>query len=379
MLSLGLLVINQLDDYKVAVLYGIVPLVFVVILVMEGRILLGNRSLNTFLIFFAWACLGIFYTVNNDLTEDYLSILLGNCILWYSAYRIVIRTESIRGLLIILAISLTYNALQGYITPVEVVEKVGYGRATGLFANSNALGFMMWYGIVVVSALWVLWKNNWLMKAALVGIALLLLFVLLNSGSRKNAFAVVVYASILIYYLGRSGYRFGAVALTAVALVFYFVVEDQSNVVSDSALGQRFQSDNVERGAEFRLLLIEEGINFFLSHPLMGISLGSFTTYSAYGKMSHNDYVEVLSGTGLVGILLYLAVYYLFFKRNQQLLKNKETRNLGAVLQAFLAGFLLLGMGRPSLLDPLAILILGFFQSLSYRGDALIQAENKTS
>jgi O-antigen ligase len=349
------------------VLYGVVPGVFFILLLVEQKFFLINKSLNFYILFVAWASLSLIYTVNQEMTANYITILLGNIVLWYSAYRIVINTNNYIGLLFILGISLLYNAFQGYVTPVEVSEKVGYGRATGLFSNSNALGFIMWYGIVICTSLFLLRKNKLLMRIGLITVACLFVYVLISSGSRKNAIALVFFLASLIFFLSKGRYKVIALLFLVASAMIYVTYGE--GLLADTTLGQRLEGETIERGGENRLSLIKEGFSFFFNSPLFGIGLGSFTTYSSIGKMSHNDYIEVLSSTGLLGFILYAVIYVHFFKQNLRLMRHAETRKLGALLQAFLLSFLLLGLGRPSFLDPTAMLVLGFFQALAQKGN----------
>ena len=365
LVSFGLIVLNLFKELKIMVLYGIIPLCFFVILYLERKIDISNKSLNQYLFFLIWSSIGVFYGPNLDKTINYLSILLGNVVLWYSIYRFVTEGASNVKLLLLLCVSMFYHIYNGVVTPVEVVEKLGYGRATGMFTNSNALGFMMWYSIVSCTFLIYLIKKRLIWKAALLGVIGLCIWILLSSGSRKSAIAVVIFGFTFLFLISKSTKKILALGGIGVLSLIYISFGEQ--LLGATALGQRIDADNVERSGEHRFELISEGVTFFVNNPLLGIGLGSFTYYSEHKKMAHNDYIEVLASTGLFGFLIYILLYYFFYKNNRVLMKHEDTHKLGALLQAFLVGFLFLNMGRPAFLDPVAIMIFAFFHSLSIK------------
>lgn len=61
-----------------------------------------------------------------------------------------------------------------------------------------------------------------------------------------------------------------------------------------------------------RLLALQTAWEMFLDHPLTGVGLGNFLGASAYRLfvriVVHNTYLEILVGTGIVGLSLFLAM-----------------------------------------------------------------------
>lgn len=372
LVSTGLLVLNQYKSLSTVVLYGIVPGALLTVLLVEERIRIDNRAWLYLLAFTGWCTLSLFYTVNFEMTANYITVLIGNLVIWYTVSRIVKNSQNDQILLLLFIGPLLFHAIQGLLTPIEFIEGAGYGRATGLFSNPNGLGFTMWYGATAV-ALWLqqigkrrIWQ--------LIGIALigLFLFVLLQSGSRKNALAFGFFWFVLIYYLARSKYRSSLIGLGVIILISYFTID--IGQLEQTAVFSRTSVEHLGRSGENRFILIQEGLEMFFTYPILGVGLGSFTSYSSTGLMAHNDFIEVLASTGIIGFMLYSPIYWFFYKQNKALLKNEETYRWGAWSQAFLAGFLVLGLGRPTFLDPVAMLVLAFFYSLSWNQTCQLKA-----
>lgn len=357
----GIIVLTRYPQYNQIVLKGLVPILFLVIILYEGKVVLQNRALNWYVLFMLWCSLSLVYSVNIPMTLGYLQTMLGNVVLWYIAYRLVLHVSNDFVLLLVIFLAFLFHAGQAILMPVEVIGQLGYGRAVGLFSNANALAFSMWYGVLVGLLLLVRLRVTWL-KLLTVGSICLLLWVLFSTGSRKSALALFISFAVLGYYFIGRRYQGGFVWLLVAALCFYGVLLDF--IVEYTVVGARLEPETLEGGAATRADLIREGWALFKSSPILGVGLGSFTSFSSSGLMSHNDYVEILSSTGIVGLFLYIPIFWVFFADSRVLCSQRDSVRTGGIAMAFLVGFLVLGLGRPSFLDPVAVFMFGFLQSL---------------
>ncbi len=108
--------------------------------------------------------------------------------------------------------------------------------------------------------------------------------------------------------------------------------------------------------AESRLIRWVSSINLIIEHPLMGVGYNNYAF--VYGKYSilegiqpmygspHNMYVDVLTGTGIIGFILFMTVIVRLWRRlrdNMKLLVDVELKQLSRGL--FLAFLFFLGSG----------------------------------
>ena len=59
----------------------------------------------------------------------------------------------------------------------------------------------------------------------------------------------------------------------------------------------------------YRMQMIEEGLNLFNQHPLIGYGTDTYQFVSSFGTYSHNNYIELLVNNGLIGFIAYYWVY----------------------------------------------------------------------
>lgn len=357
--SISVVLLLKFEALNQIILKGLVPVTFLLVWFDRKRRIVNSRPIVYYIIFTAWGFLSVFYTANLDITVKYLQVLVGNVVLW------IIVDNCVRGVKspLILSAPIVFSCLShlyfGISMSTETISNRddAVARVSGLSGNANGLAFYFWYGASLVILLSQYIKSK---RIKIISYTLVPVFVygILITGSRKTTIALLVF---FIVYITLNIKRQSIVILLLLLVVGYFVSDFFIDMfISNSAVGQRFSSEDVERGAVKRADLIGEGWEFFWSNPLIGIGLGSFITYSKYRAMSHNDYIEILSTMGLPAFIIYIAIYIEYFKKCLQV----SVKRFRSVFLAFIIGFLFLGMGRPAFLDPLAMAILAFWSAM---------------
>ncbi|HYF67661.1 MAG TPA: O-antigen ligase family protein [Ohtaekwangia sp.] len=362
-LVFGLVLFSRFPALNQIVLKGIIPIIFILILSKDGLNSFKSFGLKAYIGLTIWATLSLFYSVNLPLTVSYLQTMIGCIIVWYIVDACVRHISKLHYLLLPIVSVFILHLYFALTTAAVAVDRVDYSRVEGLTNNPNALGFLLFYGVVFITYLFFT-KPQVVIKGILIAVLLVFILALFQTGSRKNFIALLIFFGCIFFY--RKKQR-NYMPLVLGFLILYLLYEYAwSYILNNTVVGQRFITDEIETGTTARSTLILEGFNFFLSNPFLGIGLGSFKSLSARNAMSHNDYIEILSSMGIFALILYLTIYFHYFKMNKTLLKqaSEEVFSFGVVAQSFIIAFLFLGLGRPTFLDPIAILILAFFYSV---------------
>jgi O-antigen ligase len=84
------------------------------------------------------------------------------------------------------------------------------------------------------------------------------------------------------------------------------------------ALRDAFETTTLDWSVYTRLLALRTAWEMFLDHPLTGVGIGNFITAAAYKVfvriVVHNSYLEILVGTGVFGLFMFLVVLYSGFR-----------------------------------------------------------------
>src|SRR5690606_29786498 len=79
------------------------------------------------------------------------------------------------------------------------------------------------------------------------------------------------------------------------------------NRITDTISG-----DEVENSSLHRIYFAVEGWEAFKKKPILGYGVNSFRYY--YGLYSHNNFIELLFGLGLIGFLTYYNIHWNIFR-----------------------------------------------------------------
>lgn len=173
---------------------------------------------------------------------------------------------------------------------------------------------------------------------------LFFVFVIFISGSRKAL--LLFLASVIVKYFSSANYknilRNSILVLSIIALTFYLVLEIP---VFYDIIGQRLETmlDFFHGGGDSSMTsradYIEIGWSIFQSHFFYGVGLGCFMSFANTDAYSHNDYIELLSGCGIIGcILAYLPKISVFIS-NLKTKSEYRTLFLIIMIQLFAAAF----------------------------------------
>lgn len=212
-------------------------------------------------------------------------------------------------------------------------ERLGRGTVDEKW-NANAIGMELTFNVFFIYYLY----RNRLINGTLRQLYLLIcvtlfVFVILMTGSRKALFLLVL--PILLYYMLAAEKSNALHKLTVVAtalLLIYSVImtiEPVYNVlgVRVERLVESFGGDAEDGSISSRRVLRDMGMRWFIERPILGYGMNTFEPMcgQATGQYwySHNNFVEILVGTGIVGFITYYTLYlWLFLKSLKRRYKN---------------------------------------------------------
>ncbi len=287
---------------------------FIYILIRRQRITWSATSI-LMLAFLVWCLLSLTWANNLTVAINVLGGYAFRFILFLFLFVNEIRNrETFEGLMTTLAVAGWAYILAGISSLLTSGYELG-GRLQVLDANENSLGGI--FPVVVVGVIWMAIRASNLKKlfwTVMGAIFILLAFVLIAlSGSRGSAITWVITMLVLLIWKptrlwGIIGLLIMVAAAAAAPLVLSTTLDRFTDRMNDTLLGGREA-------------LWQAGWLLIRRNPLTGVGVGN----SPYAMMEivrsfrsvfgfetapiHNPILAIWAETGLVGLLLYLAVF----------------------------------------------------------------------
>ena len=180
-------------------------------------------------------------------------------------------------------------------------------------------------------------------KATVMALGGIVFLIYLNADNITKKVTVVFYGTILIFM--------GYYLLLNVPILYNSVGIRLENMVS-TFLG----SGVVDNSTRVRRNMIEVGLSLIKEKPLMGYGADTYRYISGYGMYSHNNFIELLVGIGVIGTLVYYFNYFYIILK----LKNKRKFKFTNAALAFIVMLLSMEYGLVSYYDELYHMLIAF-------------------
>jgi O-antigen ligase len=213
----------------------------------------------------------------------------------------------------VILVCVGYIAARGVFDYARGVNLVEGGRLAGpvggMFGNPNDLAMNM-VTLAPVAAVMAMsrWQPRWRRLSAAL-IVVLMIATAVFSKSRGGGIGLLIMLGALMW-LGRKvrpqivPVALGAILIGTPLLPASFWTR-MASIVDPQQDKQEFTGSR-----EARRLLMQEGIDAFLDHPITGVGAGQFKNYNPAGRKerwreTHNALIQVAAETGLAGLLLF--------------------------------------------------------------------------
>jgi O-antigen ligase len=295
----------------------VTQLLFIAIMVINT---INSRYINITIHFYwmvaflFWSIIGLFFAYETLVSlEEILNLIVkfvfySSLILYVTSIK---RFQKVLNFIVISGVILIVRV--GLITPINVWGTERLGDAVGL--GSNALGTALTFAAI---ACIYLAKSNGIKKYYVLAIPFI--SVGLMTGSKKAFFSILL-GLLIIYYFSSSSLKVKMRSLIiSTSLIALLLFITMNIPVFYDVLGKRIESSlsigesgEIDKSTETRRMMIDEAIQLTSQNPMTGHGYHSFSELSSFNSYSHNNYMELLTSTGIIGLLIYysLPIYIL--------------------------------------------------------------------
>ncbi|PKM68174.1 MAG: hypothetical protein CVU95_05910 [Firmicutes bacterium HGW-Firmicutes-2] len=299
------------------ILFAIVNMLIVIV---KKDLPVVNQFFIWMLAFFFWSTLSYFWSIYFAITFEILKSLLINLVVFWLLSCVIVTEVDIYSLFRIIVYATTLNGIYIlYKIDVDLLRTTQIGAdMLGESWNGNAIGVMMAFG-VLISLLLMNKEEGRYKKIGYIFIIALSTLIVILTGSRKALFFVVFG---YVTFTGLSSKSNRIMMMAKIIIIMALAYQLIMNIpIFYNILGVRLEGlfaivtgvGSVDSSTELRIEYIDYGISWFMDKPIIGYGVDNYRVllYRAIGKgtYSHNNYIELLVGVGLIGTIIY---YYAF-------------------------------------------------------------------
>jgi O-antigen ligase len=330
-------------------------------LLYGDRTIYVNRILITYIIFILFGSLTLFWSLDQERTIDIVKRMILITVNLVILYNILKKYDLISAIFIGMLIGTIANFLLG-IGLVEVNFDLYFPETTrfqGTSINPNITASFMLYSMFLSIIYIQINKSSLSLFLSLTNI-IFALYVILLTVSRTS---LVIASGVLLIFILHNFFdkeKRKYIILITIAIVIFLLYSDTTKMMETinfalKRIGFIFDSlmgEGKEYSANERMELIEIGWEMFSQSPILGKGIHT-VEYVTKGWYTHNNYVELLATTGIIGFVIYYSIFILL---GEHILKIDDMW-LKIYLSLFVISILMFDLGGVTYYDKLTLLI----------------------
>jgi O-antigen ligase len=346
-------------------------------------------------LFTGWLIFSLpFSTWRGESFRDLTGMWLKSYVAYFLVAGLIFTVDQCRRAVFWLAfatVAVIYYALR---TGVNSAEDSRFAVTYGTLGNANDLAGALLMGLPFLIYVIADKRRNGFIRVISLGMALVLLVVVLRTGSR-GAIMTIGALIILGFFKTNAANKMKIVVICGVLAVTFPLVVSRTMMARYATI---FKSDgggsadvqSAVNSTNARRELMKQGVRLTLRYPVFGVGLGNFSNKSADLFMArgeapmwftcHDIYLLVSSETGIIGFIIYMTIIVLCMKTLMRLQKDtrqipelEEISNLSLCVMASLWTFLICGIFSTSAYSTQLPLIAGLTAALSHAAAPVIQ------
>lgn len=310
-----------------------------------------NKKVFFILFFGVVALVSITYAKNQAQSFHFLITLWLSIILYFTLIMMMRDSKSLRvatlAILTGCVISIFSPLLFGF---GEILSNASLERYGGLWGDQNEFAAVLLV-LIPISIAQFYTSNTRFYKILFASYFVILLIGLVLTYSRGGflAFALMLVLAMFKFVSGKNRVKILAIAIPCIIIgfaVLYFTVADQfiSRMETLKILESR-ESVRTEGSLNLRYYYyFELAPQIFAEHPIFGVGYRDFISHNIYKQISHNTYLEVLTGTGLLGFIPFMTILFLTWKELRKvggiIARNKDQLYIKIYANSLELGFL---------------------------------------
>ena len=310
----------------------------------------ANKKVIWILLYGMVAIISLFLSRDTEWSISFLISLWLSIILYFILIMMIRDERSLNCIVIALLTGAVLSILSPFL--------FGYGRVTasiwerygGLWGDQNEFAAILLV-LLPLSILLFFTSKKGIMKIIAATYSVIIFTVLILTYSRGGFLALGLMAimAMLKFISGKNRLRILAISipcLIVVFIIFYHTFADEfiSRMETLSILQNR-ESVRAEGSLDIRYFMyFELAPQLITEHPILGVGFRNFISYNPYNLVTHNTFLEVFTGMGIIGFIPFVLIIFFTWKELRmvggKVIRDESDQYLSSFAKALELGFL---------------------------------------
>lgn len=300
--------------------YGILFFGFAYKLLVKRK-LIHKKYLLISLLFASYAFFSTIWAYDSVLAASSSLTLFKYVVISIMLISLLDSKENVKFSLLMLAVSgLVYSLL--YISMLDI-STLGFGRVDSALSvdedlpNVNIVGMIVSNSFICFLYFFFNEKKKW----AII-LAALAFIIIIFSGSRKSILFSIIGVLLIFFRLkGTSKFSLTFLFIMFIQLVVLFIPVEYFSFILNRFGELKFFStvSKLSASDQIRVDFINYSIQYFNINPFFGHGYYNFSSLfyhdRGFAMYSHNNFMEIVVGLGIFGIIIYYSLYFLIAKK----------------------------------------------------------------
>lgn len=286
---------------------------------LTKRKLVFNKFLFAYLLFIVICSISVFYALDQSIAITKVRTLILIFLVMISLINYIDTFEKLRKFI-------TYFVYSGFIASIYILVNSDFSQLTRYgseLGNVNAIGIII--GISATFCFYIILseKKYWYTLFLIIMIPTILL-----TGSRKSLLFICMNIILIVYFRNRKSFKnifkFIIVTILILIIVYYLIFNIP---IFYQIIGERMENmfsfvsgEGTNEGSmNTRAYMIKFGFEMFKNRPLIGYGIDNYRVLfgrntNGVGTYAHNNYIELMTDTGIFGVLVYYFTHIIVLK-----------------------------------------------------------------